>query len=172
MSSTALKPIAHKRVVSAAGETPCAADDTLPAQPLISIRPSRTWVSLNLRDLWAYRELLYFLTWRDVKVRYKQTVLGAAWAIIQPLAAMLLFTLFFGKLAGMPVRRHSLSSLRLRRPFALDLLCQRRDQQRQQPGRQRQPDHQGLFPADDHSRRGGRRGPGRLRHRLRACWSA
>jgi lipopolysaccharide transport system permease protein len=59
-------------------------------------------VALNLRDLWAYRELLYFLTWRDVKVRYKQTVLGAAWAIIQPLFTMLLFTLFFGRLAGMP----------------------------------------------------------------------
>ena len=74
----------------------------LPDQPLISIRPSRTWVALNLRDLWAYRELLLFLTWRDVQVRYKQTVLGVAWAIIQPLATMLIFTLFFGKLAGMP----------------------------------------------------------------------
>ncbi|MGC1723698.1 MAG: ABC transporter permease [Isosphaeraceae bacterium] len=74
----------------------------LPDQPLISIRPSRSWVALNLRDLWAYRELLFFLTWRDVQVRYKQTVLGVAWAIIQPLATMLIFTLFFGKLAGMP----------------------------------------------------------------------
>src|SRR3989442_935542 len=71
-------------------------------QPLTRIRPSKGWVALQLRDLWAYRELLYFLTWRDVKVRYKQTILGAAWAIIQPLFAMLLFTLFFGKLAGMP----------------------------------------------------------------------
>ena len=58
------------------------------------------WVALNLRDLWNYRELLYFLTWRDVKVRYKQTALGVAWAIIQPLFTMLIFTLFFGKLAG------------------------------------------------------------------------
>src|SRR5271166_5572392 len=80
--------------------TTCAYE--LPDQPLISIRPSRTWVALNLRDLWAYRELLLFLTWRDVQVRYKQTVLGVAWAIIQPLATMLIFTLFFGKLAGMP----------------------------------------------------------------------
>jgi len=55
-----------------------------------------------LRDLWVYRELLYLLMWRDVKVRYKQTLLGAAWAIIQPLFTMLLFTLFFGKLAGVP----------------------------------------------------------------------
>jgi lipopolysaccharide transport system permease protein len=69
---------------------------------LVFICPSRTWVALNLRDLWAYRELLFFLTWRDVKVRYKQTVIGAAWAIIQPLFTMLMFTLFFGKLAGMP----------------------------------------------------------------------
>src|SRR5271165_3039681 len=80
--------------------TTCAYE--LPDQPLISIRPSRSWVALNLRDLWAYRELLLFLTWRDVQVRYKQTVLGVAWAIIQPLATMLIFTLFFGQLAGMP----------------------------------------------------------------------
>jgi lipopolysaccharide transport system permease protein len=69
---------------------------------IIRIRPSKGWVGLGLRDLWAYRELLYFLTWRDIKVRYKQTVLGASWAIIQPLFTMLLFTLFFGKLAQLP----------------------------------------------------------------------
>jgi lipopolysaccharide transport system permease protein len=74
----------------------------LPERPLISIRPSGKWVALNLRDLWTYRELLYYLAWRDVKVRYKQTLLGVAWAIIQPLFAMVLFTLFFGKLAGIP----------------------------------------------------------------------
>ena len=70
--------------------------------PVTVIRPSRGWISLNLRDLWEYRELLYFLTWRDVKVRYKQTVLGAAWAIIQPFFTMVVFSLFFGKLAKMP----------------------------------------------------------------------
>jgi lipopolysaccharide transport system permease protein len=59
-------------------------------------------LGLHLRELWNYRELLYFLTWRDIKLRYKQTALGAAWVIIQPLFAMLLFTLFFGKLARMP----------------------------------------------------------------------
>lgn len=74
----------------------------LSGEPLIRIRPSRRWVALNLRVLWAYRELLYFLTWRDIKVRYKQTLLGASWAIIQPLSTMLLFTLFFGKLAKIP----------------------------------------------------------------------
>ena len=66
------------------------------------ITPTTSWVALNLRDLWAYRELLFFLTWRDVKVRYKQTLLGAAWAIIQPLFSMLVFTIFFGKLAKVP----------------------------------------------------------------------
>lgn len=79
-----------------------AASDLLPDEPVVTIQPSKKWVALNLRDLWAYRDLLYFLTWRDVKVRYKQTVLGAAWAIIQPLFTMLIFWLFFGRLAGMP----------------------------------------------------------------------
>jgi lipopolysaccharide transport system permease protein len=69
---------------------------------LISIRPSRGWSSLNLRDLWEYRELLYFLTWRDIKVRYKQTLLGASWAILQPFFTMVVFSLFFGRLAGVP----------------------------------------------------------------------
>jgi len=63
------------------------------------IRPSQGWSSLGLREIWAYRELLYFLVWRDVKVRYKQTILGAAWAILQPLLTMVVFTVFFGGLA-------------------------------------------------------------------------
>lgn len=64
----------------------------------IHIEPTKGWVSLRLKELWQYRELLYFLTWRDIKVRYKQTALGAAWAIIQPLMTMIVFTIFFGKL--------------------------------------------------------------------------
>lgn len=68
------------------------------------IGPSRSWVSLNLGEVWEYRELLYFLVWRDVKVRYKQTVLGAAWAILQPVFTMLVFSLFFGRLAGLGAR--------------------------------------------------------------------
>ena len=68
----------------------------------VHIEPPRGWMSLDLRGLWAYRELLYFLAWRDVKVRYKQTVLGAAWAILQPFFTMVVFSLFFGRLAGMP----------------------------------------------------------------------
>jgi lipopolysaccharide transport system permease protein len=70
--------------------------------PVTVIEPSRGWVSLRLRGLWRARELLYFLIWRDVKVRYKQTILGAAWAILQPLLTMVVFSIFFGKLAGMP----------------------------------------------------------------------
>jgi lipopolysaccharide transport system permease protein len=73
-----------------------------PEQPLTVIRPAKGWISLSLGDLWAYRELLYFLVWRDVKVRYKQTALGAAWAILQPLATMFIFTLVFGRLAKVP----------------------------------------------------------------------
>lgn len=70
--------------------------------PVLRIQPSHGWVSLQWREFWAYRELLYFLTWRDIKVRYKQTVLGAAWAIIQPFLTMVVFSLFFGKLASVP----------------------------------------------------------------------
>ena len=77
---------------------------SLPAskKPIKRVQPSRGWQSLNLRELFDYRELLYFLTWRDTKVRYKQTVLGAAWAIIQPFFAMVIFSFFFGKLAKVP----------------------------------------------------------------------
>jgi lipopolysaccharide transport system permease protein len=74
----------------------------LPDKPLVTIEARRSWAPLNLRDLWAHRELLYFLMWRDIKVRYKQTTLGAAWAIIQPLVTMIIFTFFFGKLARVP----------------------------------------------------------------------
>ncbi len=70
--------------------------------PITRIAPSHGWVALELRELWAYRELLYFLIWRDVKVRYKQTALGAAWAIIQPFFTMIVFSLFFGSLAKVP----------------------------------------------------------------------
>jgi lipopolysaccharide transport system permease protein len=68
--------------------------------PLVVIEAESPRLALNLGDLWAYRELLYFLTWRDIKVRYKQTALGAAWALLQPLATMLVFALFFGRVAG------------------------------------------------------------------------
>lgn len=69
---------------------------------LLRIEPSRGWSALLLRDLWEYRELLYFLTWRDVKLRYKQTALGALWAILQPVLTMVVFSLFFGRMAKIP----------------------------------------------------------------------
>lgn len=68
----------------------------------VVIQPSRGWSALGLREMWQYRELLYFMIWRDIKVRYKQTALGAAWAIIQPFFTMVVFSLFFGRLAGIP----------------------------------------------------------------------
>lgn len=70
--------------------------------PVLILEPTRGFLKLKLRDLWEYRELLYFLVWRDVKVRYKQTALGAAWAILQPVATMVVFSVFFGRLAKMP----------------------------------------------------------------------
>ena len=70
--------------------------------PEILIEPSRGWQALGLKELWEFRELFYFLAWRDIKVRYKQTALGASWAILQPLLSMLIFTLIFGILAKIP----------------------------------------------------------------------
>jgi lipopolysaccharide transport system permease protein len=68
----------------------------------VRIAPSKGWVSLRLHDVWEYRELLFFLAWRDVKIRYKQTLLGGAWAVLQPVLTMVVFTVFFGKLAKLP----------------------------------------------------------------------
>lgn len=70
--------------------------------PFVIIQPVKGWASLQLKALWEYRELLYFLVWRDVKVRYKQTFLGASWAILQPFLTMIVFSIFFGKLGGIP----------------------------------------------------------------------
>src|SRR6187399_387227 len=78
---------------------------TSPATPApaaegeLLIRPRRGWVAVDWRELWHFRELLYFLVWRDLKVRYKQTVLGIAWAILQPVFSMVVFTIIFGRLA-------------------------------------------------------------------------
>ena len=66
------------------------------------LEPTKGWISLRLKEIWIYRELLYFLIWRDVKVRYKQTALGAAWAMIQPVSTMVVFSIFFGKLGKIP----------------------------------------------------------------------
>ena len=71
-------------------------------QPLIVVKPSRRWPSLELGELWHYRELLYILAWRDIKVRYKQTALGAIWAILQPILTMIVFSFIFGRVANLP----------------------------------------------------------------------
>src|SRR3990172_8704127 len=83
-----------------AGVPPTTAVST--TAPITLIRPSRRWVSLDLGELFRYRELIYFLTWRDIKVRYKQTLFGAGWAILQPFLTMVVFSLFFGELVGVP----------------------------------------------------------------------
>lgn len=76
------------------------APSTLPREPVVRIRPSHGWVPMDLEELFRYRELLFFLTWRDIKLRYKQTVFGVLWALIQPLTTMILFSFVFGRLAG------------------------------------------------------------------------
>ncbi|MGA8810165.1 MAG: ABC transporter permease, partial [Thermoanaerobaculia bacterium] len=72
----------------------------LPDDPLVVIERRNAWLNIDLAELWRNRELLYFLTWRDIKIRYKQTVLGASWALLQPASMMLIFTLVFSRLAG------------------------------------------------------------------------
>jgi lipopolysaccharide transport system permease protein len=73
-----------------------------PELQTLLIRPSKGWAALNLRDLWIYRELIYFLTWRDIKVRYKQAALGVAWAVLQPFLTMIIFSVILGNLLHVP----------------------------------------------------------------------
>ncbi|MEM5773891.1 MAG: hypothetical protein AAGU05_02730, partial [Anaerolineaceae bacterium] len=70
--------------------------------PLVILRPAKGWSLINFRDLWLYRELIFFMTWRDLKVRDKQTILGISWAVLKPFMTMVVFSIFFGKLASMP----------------------------------------------------------------------
>jgi lipopolysaccharide transport system permease protein len=100
MKQTAPQTIPVATAISAENSQASGTTFHLPEEPLVVIQPSNKWNLINLKDIWAYRELLFFLTWRDVKVRYKQTLLGAAWAILQPLFMMIIFTIFFGRLAG------------------------------------------------------------------------
>jgi homopolymeric O-antigen transport system permease protein len=79
---------------------PSSSEAAAPAYCLV-IEPQSGWRSIDFRDLWRYRDLFYFLTWRDIKVRYKQTVLGAAWAVLQPVLTMVVFSIFFGRLGGL-----------------------------------------------------------------------
>ena len=82
--------------------TPAGHSDIGGSRPVTVIEPPKRWVPLDLRELWEQRELVYFLAWRDIKVRYKQTVLGASWAILQPVFAMGVFSVFFGRLGRLP----------------------------------------------------------------------
>ena len=100
MKQTAPQTIPVATSISAENSQASGTTFHLPDEPLVVIQASNKWNLINLKDIWAYRELLFFLTWRDVKVRYKQTALGAAWAILQPLFMMIIFTIFFGRLAG------------------------------------------------------------------------
>jgi lipopolysaccharide transport system permease protein len=89
-------------MIAEASKRPIAEEKPAMTGDLVRIRPSTGWRSLNLAELWRYRELLGFLAARDIKLRYKQTVLGVAWAVIQPLFTMLVFSIFFGRLGGIP----------------------------------------------------------------------
>jgi lipopolysaccharide transport system permease protein len=105
-SEHGLRPrVAHDGGHAAGGsyvEFPAPETGAADAIPVFKISASHGWVALRLSELWDYRELLYFLTWRDIKVRYKQTALGFVWAILQPLLTMVVFSLFFGRLAKIP----------------------------------------------------------------------
>src|SRR3974390_3706445 len=89
-------------VTSKPAAAPPLAEQSAAAAQVIRIEPPRGWFNLRLKELWDYRELLYFFVWRDVKIRYKQTAIGVAWVILQPLLTMLVATLFFGRLARLP----------------------------------------------------------------------
>src|SRR5215210_2044771 len=98
MLTPAPAPRARAKLDTYVGGSPVSQSDAR----VMVIEPPSGWLRLGLRELWEHRELLYFLTWRDIKVRYKQTALGAAWAILQPLSTMVVFSLFFGRLAKVP----------------------------------------------------------------------
>ena len=134
--------------------------------PVIDITPPSGWLDLKLRELWQFRELLYFFVWRDIKIRYKQTAIGAAWAVIQPLATMLVFTLFFGRLAKIPVGRAALSDFLLQRPAALDVLRRGAPEHHECGGRASAHDHQGVLPPAGFAPFGSGFGSGGFCHRV------
>ena len=100
-SARALEPTTEAAKAAHSVDVPLSSV-SLPDEPLVTIQPTASWLPLNFGDLWTYRELLYFLTWRDIKVRYKQTLLGIVWVVMQPLLMTLIFTVFLGILARVP----------------------------------------------------------------------
>ncbi len=101
-NDTTLKSLAHAERGLPSHESGMTSKVELPSEPLVVLEPHQSSRLFDLATLWTYRDLLYFLTWRDVKVRYKQTVLGIAWVILQPLVSTIIFTIFLGKLARVP----------------------------------------------------------------------
>jgi lipopolysaccharide transport system permease protein len=101
---TVADPPLEEELPATSGVAPAAIamGEAVPAPMVTRIRPAQGWQWINFGELWEFRELVYFLTWRDVKIRYKQTVLGAAWAILQPMMMMVVFTIFFGRMARVP----------------------------------------------------------------------
>ena len=118
------------------------------------IRPSRGWRAVNLREVWRYRELLWFLTLRDIKLRYKQTALGVSWAVLQPLFTMGVFTVFFGKLGKLPSDGKPYALIVLAALLPWQLFAYALDPVEQQPGGRAEADHQGVLSQADR--------PGRL----------
>ena len=104
--TSALKAVIEPQATNAAHGSSPLSTQLLPEKPVVIIEPSRTGAGLGLRDLWAYRELLFFLAWRDLKVRYKQTVLGVLWVLLQPLLMTVIFTVFIGILVRIPTNGH------------------------------------------------------------------
>ncbi len=96
--STSPRPATVEEVAVA----PPAGSLALPEEPVLVLKSGRRWIGLELHDLWLHRDLFFFLAWRDVKVRYSQTFLGVAWAVLQPMLTMVVFTFFFGRLAHVP----------------------------------------------------------------------
>jgi lipopolysaccharide transport system permease protein len=102
MNMPSIEELSPEAVSQSPLEEQHAPEAFLPDKPVVLNESDTTHAAFNLRDIWAYRELLFFLTWRDIKVRYKQTAIGAAWAIIQPLLIVIVFAVFFGLLIGVP----------------------------------------------------------------------
>ena len=131
--------------------------DSLPTGSTCARQARSGWRLADFGELWLYRELLYFLTWRDVKVRYKQTALGAAWAVLQPVLTMVVFTIFFGRLAGLAVGRDPVSGLHATsRCFRGSSSRTRSRSPATASSRTQHARHEGLLPAADPADRRGR----------------
>ena len=124
------------------------------AAPRLVIEPSKGWVRLGAQELWRYRELLYFLTWKNILIQYKQAVLGVAWAVLNPILTMIVFTVIFNKFLhiGTGSNGGCLPRVRLRGAAAVEPVLRLAVERGHEPRGQRQPHHQGLLSAPRHSR--------------------